>query len=234
MSKILQLTLSAAVVVTAACTADTAEAEDDRTPAELAMVDESADGTVVDGASAELTADGSLDEDTFRIPDEPLNLEPIEGVEVVEAGEASPLNRIEIPLGGEIGLAIEPGTPEPTVAEAAYVSEGTGNDFVGRNGIAAIEYVMASFDGEIVERSNDLADPMLVIVGSPEDSPPDAFGIPSALENALKDRKVGSRIKVSFPPGMPGLPPFLDPEQAHVLVVDIIDFQAVGGTGTTE
>lgn len=153
-------------------------------------------------------------------PDE----EPAEVMGAVDAVEGSPLMSVVVPADGPLGFEIPADAPAPVAAERLEVAPGDGEQ-VGADGIAAVTYVMASWDGTIVEESTEYAPQLLVRIGTPADQPPETVDVPLAVEEAIGASTVGSRIVVGFPGSIGDLPSQFDRDDSYLLVIDIHSFQ---------
>lgn len=76
--------------------------------------------------------------------------------------------------------------------------------------------------GELVEDSDILFDgsaPKIILGGGTGAE----VNVPQEVHDALKGQRVGDKVQVVFQYEMPGLPEYLDSDDAYTLVVDIVD-----------
>ena len=92
-----------------------------------------------------------------------------------------------------------------------------GGELVSNGDTVALQYDLFSWStGKRVESSVDaLGGPLTVRLGS-SSSP-----LPAAVDKALRDRRLGSRVQVVLAQGTPDLPDHLNPSDGYVLIADL-------------
>lgn len=180
---------------------------------------------VVAGCSS--ADDGSVEDSsvTVTVGEADVEAELSDDLNPIEMTGGSSLAFVDTPSDGDLVSTIEPSAPEPTSVEVMADPPSTRFGIVGTDGVATVAYVLWTWDGEQVLRSSETADRLSVKIGNPSDAPPDAVVFPTAFEDVLAAKPIGSRLTALFPAGTIGMPRAAETNQAHVLVLDILAFQ---------
>jgi len=103
----------------------------------------------------------------------------------------------------------------PSFPARRTLQAGSGNTIEFSDPVV-LRYDMFSWStGELVESTNDFDEPLTIRAGVTE-------GVPEFLSHSLLGRRIGDRIQIIFEEGMEDLPPYLDANDAYVLVIEII------------
>lgn len=119
-------------------------------------------------------------------------------------------------LNGSLSMTI-PAGPLPAFPARRTVSAGTGQVIEFGDPVTLKYDMFAWSDGELVE-SSSLFEEAHVVQGGVSDD----FPIPEYLAKSLLGRSIGDTIQVVLPVGTEDLPAYLDPEDAYVLLVELL------------
>lgn len=118
--------------------------------------------------------------------------------------------------GGEMMMTI-PNGPLPTFPARRTVANGTGQTIEFGDAVTLKYDMFAWSNGELVESSNSFEEAHTVRAGVSDD-----FPIPEYLAKSLLGRRIGDTVQVVLPVGTADLPSYLDQEDAHILLVELL------------
>lgn len=117
-------------------------------------------------------------------------------------------------VNGNYSVTI-PGGPAPTFSARRTIEKGNGS-IIEFGDTVVLNYSMFSWStGELIESSDTLDEPIAVRAGITE-------GIPQYMTKSLLGRSLGDKLQIIFERGMEDLPVYLDPNDAYVVVVELI------------
>jgi len=117
---------------------------------------------------------------------------------------------------GEMSMVI-PAGPLPQFPARRTVVNGTGQTIEFGDAVTLKYDMFAWSDGALVESSSLFEEAHTVKAGVSDD-----FPIPEYLAKSLLGRKLGDTVQVVLPVGTADLPAYLDPENAYVLLVELL------------
>lgn len=119
-------------------------------------------------------------------------------------------------LNGGLTMTI-PNGPAPTFPARRTVASGSGQPVTFGDSVI-LKYDMFSWNsGQLVESSTEFDEAHIVQGGVS-----DTFPIPEYLAKSLLGRSLGDTVQVVLPVGTEDLPEYLDPNDAYVLLVEML------------